>query len=457
MDYFPFFFDLKGRPCLIVGGGEIAFRKVDLILRAGASIRIVAPEVGTKLRQRLEGHPHTIELRPYQASDLDDVILVISATDDRKVNATVSHDARARNLPVNVVDQPDLCTFIFPAIVDRSPVVTAVSTGGDAPVLTRAVREMMEALLGEGYARLGKFLGDRRPAMKARYPDPDVRRRHTEHFMQSPGRELAMQGRFDEADVFLEQAPADLNVGEVYLVGAGPGDPDLLTLKALQLMQRADVVLYDSLVPDAVLDRVRRDARREYVGKRGGGESTAQTSINELLVRHAKAGERVLRLKGGDPFVFGRGGEEIESLVDHGIPFQVVPGITAANGCAAYAGIPLTHRDYSQSVRFVTGHPKSGEVNLTWQEFVHPNQTIVFYMGLGGLERIVGNLVGHGRNPSTPVAIIAKGTLPEQEIVVGTLDDIVEKVRARELERPTLTIVGEVVNLYGRLNPDAAS
>lgn len=455
MDYFPFFFDLKGRNCLLVGGGEIAFRKADLLLRAGARLIVVAPEVSAELESRLVGLPHTTHRREYQRSDLDDVILAVSATNNREVNAAVSADAQARQLPVNVVDQPDLCTFIFPAIVDRSPVVVAVSTGGDAPVLTRNLREMLEALIGEGYSRLGKFFGDRRPAMKKRYPDPEVRRRYTESFMASPGRDLAMQGNFDAADEYLTAEPGDLHTGEVYLVGAGPGDPDLLTLKALQLMQRADVVLYDSLVPAAILDRVRRDARREYVGKKGGGDSTAQTSINDLLIAYAKKGERVLRLKGGDPFVFGRGGEEIESLAEHGIPFQVVPGITAANGCAAYAGIPLTHRDYSQSVRFVTGHPKDGEVNLSWQEFVHPNQTIVFYMGLGGLRRITENLMNYGRSPDTPVAVIAKGTMPDQEVVIGTLDTICTLVEKKELERPTLTIVGEVVSLYSRLRPQA--
>ncbi|HKI74910.1 MAG TPA: uroporphyrinogen-III C-methyltransferase, partial [Pseudomonadales bacterium] len=242
-------------------------------------------------------------------------------------------------------------------------------------------------------------------------------------------------------------------VGEVYLVGAGPGDPDLLTLKALQLMQKADTVLYDNLVSEAVLGRVRRDAVKQDVGKRAGEDSTSQESINDLLVRLARQGHRVVRLKGGDPFVFGRGGEEIETLAAQGIPFQVVPGITAANGCAAYAGIPLTHRDYSQSVRFVTGHPRNGEVNLEWQEFAHKNQTIVFYMGLGGLARICENLIAYGRDPSTPVAIISKGTTPDQQIVIGNLADIVQRVEENHVERPTLTIVGEVVSLYTKLNP----
>jgi uroporphyrin-III C-methyltransferase/precorrin-2 dehydrogenase/sirohydrochlorin ferrochelatase len=237
----------------------------------------------------------------------------------------------------------------------------------------------------------------------------------------------------------------------VYVVGAGPGDPDLLTLKALQLMQQADVILYDSLVSPAILERARRDAVKTYVGKKGGGDSTAQESINDKLVRLAQAGHRVCRLKGGDPFVFGRGGEEIESLLEANIPFQVVPGISAANGCAAYAGIPLTHRDYSQSVRFVTGHPKNGEVNLEWQEFAHKNQTIVFYMGLGGLKNICAQLIRHGRSPDTPIAIVASGTLPEQQVVTGNLDTIVELVEQAELSRPTLIIVGEVVAFRDRL------
>jgi uroporphyrin-III C-methyltransferase/precorrin-2 dehydrogenase/sirohydrochlorin ferrochelatase len=266
--------------------------------------------------------------------------------------------------------------------------------------------------------------------------------------MSSPGAELAMAGRFEAADAYLDNPGDVATAGEVYIVGAGPGDPDLLTLKALQLMQKADVILYDSLVSDAVLARVRRDAHKQSVGKRGGGESTGQETINDQLVRLAREGHRVLRLKGGDPFIFGRGGEEIEALARHGIPFQVVPGITAANGCAAYAGIPLTHRDYSQSVRFVTGHPRDGEVNLEWQEFAHKNQTIVFYMGLGGLEKICANLIAHGRAPETPVAIISRGTTPEQKVVVGTLDTIVSLVQTHEIKRPTLTIVGEVVKLY---------
>ncbi len=455
MDYFPLFFDLKGRTCLLVGGGEVAYRKAELLIRAGTHIKVVAPEIDDRLRDLLGTDSHTLLLRTFEPADLEGAALVIAATANREINERVSIEAGKRQLPVNVVDQPDLCSVIFPAIVDRSPVVVAISTGGGSPVLTRSIREMLEGLLGAGYSRLGKYLADRRVALKHRFADLDARRKHIEQFMASPGAERAMQGDFVAADRFLNAESSKSGGGEVYLVGAGPGDPDLLTLKALQLMQKADVVLYDSLVPDAVLDRVRRDAARHYVGKQGGGESTSQETINEMLVRLAQSGQRVLRLKGGDPFIFGRGGEELSTLVEKDIPFTVVPGITAATGCAAYAGIPLTHRDYSQSVRFVTGHPKNGDVQLAWQEFAHQNQTIVFYMGLGGLDVICSNLINAGRDPETPVAIISKGTTPDQQVIAGTLRNIVALVKQQSISRPTLTIVGEVVSLYEVLNPAA--
>lgn len=453
MDYLPLHFDLKSRPCLLVGGGEIARRKAELLQQAGAIITVVAPRIEAPMRSLLGTGGHILVERPYVASDVEGAMLVVSATDDAAVNQSVSRDAQARNIPVNVVDQPDLCTVIFPSIIDRSPVIASVSTGGESPVLTRHLREMLEALIGEGYARLARYLGERRDLLKARFPVTNERRKHTEDFLASAGAELAMRGEFPGADAFLDKAPRSVAVGEVYLVGAGPGDPDLLTLKALQLMQKADIVLYDNLVSEAVLGRVRRDAIKQDVGKRAGADSTTQESINDMLVRLAGAGHRVVRLKGGDPFIFGRGGEEIETLAAHGIPFQVVPGITAATGCAAYAGIPLTHRDYSQSVRFVTGHPRNGEVDLEWREFAHKNQTIVFYMGLGGLERICNNLVAHGRDKSTPVAIISKGTTPDQKVVIGTLETIAGLVKANQVGRPTLTIVGEVVALYDKLKP----
>jgi uroporphyrin-III C-methyltransferase/precorrin-2 dehydrogenase/sirohydrochlorin ferrochelatase len=313
------------------------------------------------------------------------------------------------------------------------------------------LRQLLESLVPAGLTNLANYMGSRRDALKARIVDPDDRRRFTEAFMASPGYQFAIDNNFERADEYLNLPADTTRTGEVFLVGAGPGDADLLTLKALQFMQLADIVLYDNLVSPAVLARVRRDATKEYVGKVGGDVSTPQETINDKLVRLALAGNRVLRLKGGDPFIFGRGGEELESLVAAGIPFHVVPGITAASGCASYAGIPLTHRDYSQSVRFVTGHPKQGEVNLDWQEFAQKHQTVVFYMGLGGLAYICTQLIAHGRGADTPIAVISSGTLPNQKVICGDLSTIVEAVQQAGVSRPTLIIVGEVVLLREKL------
>ncbi len=457
MDYLPLFFDFRARSCLIVGGGEIAYRKAELLHQAGARITVVAPDISSELLTLLETGRHIKIERVFGENDLQEVSLVVCATDDRELNEEVSRLAQKQSIPVNVVDNIELSTVIFPAIVDRSPVIIAVSTGGKSPVLARKIREMLETLMPAGIARLAVFLGEQRQRLKQRFPNPDNRRRVTETFLTSPGEELAIQGNFDAALEYLEKGTDNLASGEVYLVGAGPGDPDLLTLKALQLMQKADVVLYDNLVSEEVLSRVRRDARLENVGKTEKSTVEAQQSINQSMIQLAKTGARVLRLKGGDPFIFGRGGEEIEALIAEQIPFQVVPGITAATGCAAYAGIPLTHRDYSQSVRFVTGHPKEGHVDLEWREFTHKNQTIVFYMGLGGLQDICEQLVAHGREESTPVAVISKGTTPDQRTVIGDLNTICHQVKGEQIARPTLIIVGEVVALHDSMSKGLAS
>ncbi|MFT5014020.1 MAG: uroporphyrin-III C-methyltransferase/precorrin-2 dehydrogenase/sirohydrochlorin ferrochelatase [Dinoroseobacter sp.] len=451
MDYLPLYFDLSKRRCLVVGGGEVAYRKVQLLLRAKATICLVAPNIIDKLADILNGKGHQCLLREFSEQDLDGISLVVSATNIKAVNRAVANIAKQRNIPVNVVDDLELTDVVFPAIIDRSPIIAAVSTGGASPVLTRKIRTLLESLIPESLSFLAQFLGRERPELKRKYPDPDFRRRVTENFLDSPGASYAEKQEFESAKRYLDDTSATQN-GEVYIVGAGPGDPDLLTLKALQMLQKADIVLYDSLVSAAVLDRARRDAEKTYVGKQGGGDSTPQESINTKLVRLAKEGHRVCRLKGGDPFIFGRGGEEIEGLIDAGIPFTVVPGITAASGCAAYAGIPLTHRDYSQSVRFVTGHPKNGEVDLAWREFAHQNQTIVFYMGLGGLKTICEQLIAHGRSATTPIAVISKGTLPEQVVVTGSLESITEQIAEAGLNRPTLIIVGEVVAFRERWN-----
>ena len=439
-----------------MGGGEIALRKGEALTRAGARLRVIAPEVEDALRALVEATHGSIALRAFEAADVDDCALVVAATDDGIVNRAVHDAAVAANLPVNVVDQPDLCTYIVPSIVDRSPLVIALSSGGSAPVLLRRLRTRLEAELPAAYGRLAALAGEARSAVKAAFSDPDARRRFWERTLDGPIAEAVLSGREEEANRLLQTAiaagpDADLTRGEVWLVGAGPGDPDLLTLAALRLMQEADVVYYDNLVSAGVLDLVRRDARRVYVGKRRGEHAVPQDRINALLAEEAQNGQRALRLKGGDPFTFGRGGEEIATLAEEGISFRVVPGITAANGCAAYAGIPLTHRDHAQSVRFVTGHLKEGVVNLSWPELADPRQTLVVYMGLVALEEICAQLIYHGRAPETPVALVESGTLPDQRVIVGDLSTIGERVRSAGAKAPTLLIIGEVVSLRANL------
>ena len=385
MQFLPLFHKLQGRLVLVIGGGEVALRKARLLSDAGAVLRVVAPEIRSEL-QELAG-PGGIFLRGYASSDLQGVALVIAATDDVPLNAQISAEAQALGIPVNVVDAPALCSVIFPAIVDRSPLIVAVSSGGDAPVLARLIRAKIETWIPATYGQLAN-LGKRfRERVKQLFPDVQQRRVFWEDVFQGQIAESVFAGKLEEGERLLEArlaGAAPRALGEVYLVGAGPGDPDLLTFRALRLMQQADVVLYDRLVAPAIIDLCRRDAERIYVGKRRADHAVPQEQINQLLIDLAKQGKRVLRLKGGDPFIFGRGGEEIEQLAAKGVPFQVVPGITAASGCAAYAGIPLTHRDHAQSVRFVTGHLKDGSSNLPWQDLVSPGQTLVFYMGLVG-------------------------------------------------------------------------
>lgn len=455
MDYFPVFLDLKKRRCLLVGGGEVATRKGRMLAKAGAVLRIVAPEISTELRELAEQQGGEIIERKYDSSDLQGCVLAIAATDIESLNGKISADAQALNLPVNVVDTPSLCTYITPAIIDRSPLVIAVSSGGEAPVLARLVRAKLEALIPASYGKLAQTASQWRDRIKARFSDGDSRRKFWEKILQGPAAELMMNGQEVAANEFIANEltadQTDLTQGEVYLVGGGPGDPELLTLRALRLMQQADVVLYDRLVSEGVMELVRRDAERIYVGKRRSEHAMEQENINQLLVDLAKQGKRVLRLKGGDPFIFGRGGEEIELLAQHNIPFQVVPGITAASGCAAYAGIPLTHRDYAQSVRFVTGHLKSDDTNLSWPELANPTQTLVFYMGLVGLKEICESLIAHGRVAETPVALIEKGTTQEQRVLISDLEGIADVVAANDVHAPTLFIVGEVVKLHESL------
>jgi uroporphyrin-III C-methyltransferase/precorrin-2 dehydrogenase/sirohydrochlorin ferrochelatase len=378
------------------------------------------------------------------------------------VNARVAELADARGIPVNVVDDPALCRFIMPAIVDRSPVVAAISTGGASPVLARLIRGRLEALIPAAFGRLAALAGEFRDEVKARIGDATRRRVFWERVLAGPIAELTYAGRdrdareslskaLDELDRVGDDAGAAGATGEVYLVGAGPGDPDMLTFRALRLMQQADVVVHDRLVSQRVLDLTRRDAPRIYAGKQRASHALPQESINALLVRLAREGKRVLRLKGGDPFIFGRGGEEIESLAAQGIPFQVVPGITAAAGCAAYAGIPLTHRDHAQSCVFVTGHLKDGTVALDWKHLVQERQTIVIYMGLVGLPVICRELIGHGMDADTPAALIEQGTTEDQRVFTATVATLSESVARAEVRAPTLIIIGSVVRLREKL------
>jgi len=455
MEFLPIFLDVKDKPCLVVGGGEIAIRKIANLQRAGAAVRVVSPHLAEPLRaQARAGRIEHLE-KAFEEQDLDKVHLVVAATDDRSVNRRISELARGRRIPVNVVDQPKDCSFIMPSVIDRSPVVVAVSTGTASPVLARLLRTRLESLVPSAYGRLGELCARYRDRVKARFASQRDRRRFWDRVLQGGVAERVFSGHLEEADAAMERelaaSGATSQIGEVYLVGAGPGDPDLITFRALRLMQQSDVVVYDRLVAKPILDMMRRDARRIYVGKERNNHVMRQEEINRLLADLAKDGHRVLRLKGGDPFIFGRGGEEIDTLAEEGIPFQVIPGITAASGCATYSGIPLTHRDYAQSVTFVTGHLKDGTMNLNWEQLAQPNQTVVFYMGLIGLPVIVDKLTQHGVPSDMPVALIQQGTTHMQRVYSGTLADILDIVERDPPKPPTLIIVGEVVKLRERL------
>jgi uroporphyrin-III C-methyltransferase/precorrin-2 dehydrogenase/sirohydrochlorin ferrochelatase len=456
MEFLPVFLKIKGRPCLVVGGGKVAVRKVGLLRRAGAEITVVAPVFCDELLALREAGDITFHHREFSDADVSNFVLVIAATDDRDVNRLVYDLATERNIPVNVVDNPDQSTFIVPSIVDRSPVQVAVSTGGSSPVLARLLRARLESFIPSAYGHLAALVDEYRHKVKARFANPGQRRYFWEAVLQGRVAELLFAGRGDEARRALEAAIDDTDrdyktAGEVYLVGAGPGDPDLITFRALRLMQQADVVVYDRLVAEPILDMVRRDAEMIYAGKERNRHTLSQESINELLVRLARQGKRVLRLKGGDPFIFGRGGEEIETLCEEGIPFQVVPGITAAAGCASYAGIPLTHRDYAQSCTFVTGHLKDGTVDLDWEALSRPAQTVVFYMGLHSISIISRELIAHGLSKDTPVALVQQGTTLNQRVYIRTLESLPDVMESEEVKPPTLIIVGDVVRLHEKL------
>ena len=454
MDFLPIFFDVREQPCLVVGGGEVAARKSALLLRAGARVTVLAPALSAAFDADLAAARIAHRAASFRDEDLEGYAVVIAATNDDAVNRAVAAAAKARRIPVNVVDQPALCSFILPSIIERAPVIVAVSSGGASPVLVRLLRARLESLIPAGYGRLAALAAAFRDQVKARFKQAE-RRRFWERVLQGPIAELVFSGRDGEARKALQGSLEDTRLafsgGEVSLVGAGPGDPDLLTFRALRLMQQADVVVYDRLVSRPVLDLVRLEAERIYAGKERAKHALPQEDINHLLVRLAREGKRVVRLKGGDPFIFGRGGEEIDTLAAEGIPFQVVPGITAAAGCASYAGIPLTHRDCAQSVVFVTGHLQDGSMNLNWPALAQPRQTIVVYMALLGVDVLCRELVAHGLPAGTPAALIQQGTTPEQRVLTGNLGTLPGIVRQGGVKAPTLIIIGEVVRLRERL------
>ncbi len=461
MDYLPIFVDIKNQPCLIVGGGAVAARKADLFIKAGALVTVVAPELKTEMKHHLaEGFItwHPAEFSTAVMDSLTTPKYVISATDDQVVNQAVYHYCQEHHIPVNVADQTEYCDFILPAIVERSPVTIAVSTGGRSPILARLMKARLEALIPAGFGSLAGLLGCYRQQVKKSLPSPDARKAFWETLLQSAFVDKAAQGRSEEAESILkaqikqvETSGQPLPTGEVYLIGAGPGDPDLMTFKGLRLLQQADVILYDRLVAPEIVEMARREAERIYVGKKDKAHSVPQGDISLLMVKLAKEGKRVARLKGGDPYIFGRGAEEAEVLVANNVPFEVVPGITAAAGCSAYAGFPLTHREFSQSVALITGHQQEGANEVDYGRLAQSGDTMVFYMGVKNALKIQQGLLAHGLSAETPAAIIEKGTTANQRVVITSLAELSETIASSHIKPPALLVVGEVINVRERL------
>ena len=448
MDYLPLFVDLRDKQCLVVGGGPVACRKIELLLRAGARVTVVAPEYAKTVRELAGAGRVELKLRRYAQGDTAGCALVIAATGDATVDGQVFEDCRTAGILINTVDSPDLSSAIFPGIVDRDPVLVAVSTGGRSPTLARVVRGWLEVRLPPGLGRLAEFAAARRDLVKSKIKSAS-RRAFWEQVIDGATGELVLSGDVSGAG---QQFARELQepgepAGLVALVGAGPGDPELITVRGLRLLQQADTILYDNLVNKRILDYARRDAERIYVGKRRQFAGVRQDAINAMLLEYASAGKCVVRLKGGDPFIFGRGGEEIETLASRGIDCVVVPGITAALGAASYAGIPLTHRDLAQSVRFVTGHRVHDEVNLNWPELIDPTQTLVIYMGLLGLQEICAKLIDNGLPPETPALMIERATLPDHKEIAAPVRGLADAVAKSDVRGPTIVIIGEVVRL----------
>lgn len=458
MEHLPLNLNLKSRRVLITGGGTAAARKAELVLKAGGEVLVVAPELSSEFVniEQLDGFQH--RTGPLEKRDLANAALAFACSENEDEDRRLATFARATGVLVSIPDHPELSDFIMPAVIDRSPIVIAVSSGGESPLMTRLITERLESSIPHACGNLAGFLRDVREHVDKRIPDPVAQRRFLEKIVDGKAADLLLAGdraaaeaRVDtELDAHLSTA-GEKPVGEVFLVGGGPGDPDLLTFRALRLIQRADVVVYDRLIGSPILDLVRADAERIYVGKRKNLHEMPQEAISQLLVKLARDGRRVLRLKGGDPFIFGRGGEELEVLAGAGIPFQVVPGVTAASGCASYAGIPLTHRDHAQVCIFVTGHAKHGKPDVDWPLLLRPNQTVAIYMGLAALPDLTAEFIARGADASLPVAIVENGTRPTQRVVIGCVADIVDKATEAGLKGPAIIIVGTVVRLHDKL------
>jgi uroporphyrin-III C-methyltransferase / precorrin-2 dehydrogenase / sirohydrochlorin ferrochelatase len=463
VEQLPIFFQIKGKPVAVAGGGTVAARRAELALRAGAKVSVYAERLGDDFRPLAVRERFEHVARRPALADIQDCAVMFCATGDAAADREIASLAKEARVPINVADAPDLCDFIMPSIVDRDPLVIAISTGGASPVFARMIRARLESVIPAAYGRLVSLVGAYREKLGAALSDGAARRRFWERILEGRVADRFLSGHEAEARAELERALAKaaegadgLSEGEVYLVGAGPGDPDLLTFRALRLMQRADAVLYDRLLPHGILNLVRREAEHIYVGKLPDDHIVPQEAITAKLIELAKQGKRVLRLKGGDPFMFGRGGEEIEACVAAGVPVQVVPGVTAATGCAAYAGIPLTHRDHAQACVFVTGHSRGDGLSLDWTALIQPRQTVVIFMGLGKLGALMKEFVARGGDPKLPAAIVDNGTRPNQRVVAGTVETIASAAEKANLNGPAVVILGTVVSLRDKLAPAGA-
>ena len=456
MSYLPLFIETTGKKCLIVGGGKVASRKLIPILKAKMKVTLISPEVIEEIELNFKKNKNLkIIKRKFEPEDIEDQFLIIAATNEKTTNQKIAKLSKDNNILVNMAEDSLSGNTLIPSVVDRDPIKIAVSSGAASPILTRLVKTRLETVIPYSFSKLADIMMEYRDVVKKNFLKISDRRKFWEVFLDGPVSEMVLSGHIDKAKKALDESLKENKflekTGEVYLVGAGPGDPELLSFKALRLMQKADIVIYDRLVSRPIMNLIRQDAEKIYVGKQRADHAMPQENINQLLARLALEGKKVLRLKGGDPFIFGRGGEEIESLIKDDIPFQIVPGITAASGCASYAGIPLTHRDYSQACIFVTGHLRDGTVNLNWEMLAHEKQTLIFYMGMHGSKIICEELIKHGLSEETPAALIVKGTTEDQEVIIGNLKNMPEIIMERKIVPPTLLIIGDVVKLHNKL------